>query len=222
MLELNTLSFTAYHYLKFGSQSSIGVFLCAAMITWFVFDYLSFEEVHLYTYDFFAENVGFKLSWGCLTFYPYFYPIALWVAAGQPDPSTPRPLLVLYVILFFAGWILARGANMQKFYFKTQRDKAFLGITPESISDGKKKLLVNGFWGLSRHINYMGEILMASGIILSVGYPANIIPWLYPLYYITLLFTRQYADDKRCKLKYGKLWEQYESKVKYRIIPFIY
>lgn len=222
MLELNALSFTAHHYLKYGTQSSTGVFICAAMITWFVFDYLSFEEVHLYTYDFIAERVGFKLGWGCLAFYPYFYPIALWASAGLPSPSTPAALQLIYIILFFSGWILARGANMQKFFFKTQPDKSFLGIKPRSISEGEKKLLVNGFWGLSRHINYLGEILMASGIILSVGYPANILPWLYPLYYVALLFTRQYADDKRCSDKYGKLWEEYETKVKYRIIPFIY
>ena len=49
--------------------------------------------------------------------------------------------------------------------------KVFLGIKPETISDGNNVLLVNGFWGLSRHINYLGEILMATAIALSVGYP---------------------------------------------------
>ena len=28
---------------------------------------------------------GFKLGWGCLTFYPYFYCIGLWAVADQPD-----------------------------------------------------------------------------------------------------------------------------------------
>ena len=40
------------------------------MLTYFVIDYLSFEKVHLYNYDIFAERVGIKLGWGCLTFYP--------------------------------------------------------------------------------------------------------------------------------------------------------
>ncbi|MBN2657312.1 MAG: DUF1295 domain-containing protein [Spirochaetales bacterium] len=222
MLELNALSAAAHHYMKYGTQASPGVFISAALISWFVFEYLTFEEVHLYTYDFFAERTGFKLGWGCLAFYPYFYPIALWATADLPDPGTHMILRILYVLLFFAGWSLARGANMQKFYFKTHPDKSFLGIKPETLSDGQKTLLVNGFWGLSRHINYLGEILMASGIILSVGYPANPLPWLYPLYYVALLFPRQMADDKRCALKYGPLWEEYESKVKYRIIPYIY
>ena len=111
---------------------------------------------------------------------------------------------------------------MQKYFFKIAPDKKFLGIKPEVISDGERSLLVNGFWGRSRHINYLGEILMATGIALSAGYPAVWPVWLYPLYYVALLFTRQYDDDKICKAKYGELWASYTKKVKFKIIPFIY
>ena len=81
---------------------------------------------------------------------------------------------------------------------------------------------VNGFWGISRHINYSGEVLMATGIILCTGYPSVIWTLLYPLYYVILLATRQIDDNKRCALKYGDLWKTYKEKVPYRIIPFIY
>jgi protein-S-isoprenylcysteine O-methyltransferase Ste14 len=222
MLELNVLSFAAHHYILYDTQASPGIYLSAALLTYFVIDYLTFEEVHLYTYDFFAERVGFKLGWGCIAFYPFFYAIPLWATADLPSPNTPTFLLVLYVLIFFAGWSLARGANMQKYFFKKDPKRVFLGITPETITDGNKTLLVNGFWGLSRHINYLGEILMATGIVLCVGHPFLLWPWLYPLYYIALLFPRQIADDKRCAIKYGRLWEQYLKKVPYRIIPYIY
>lgn len=222
MLELNVLSFTAYHYMTFKENSSLGVFIYTALISYFVLDYLTFEKVHLYTYDFFAERVGFKLGWGCLTFYPFFYSIGLFVHADWPSPQTPVWLNIHYIGIFFTGWICARGANMQKYFFKTNPEKKFLWMKPESISDGKNTLLVSGFWGVSRHINYMGEILMACGITLSLGYPGSILPWLYPLYYVALLVPRQISDDKRCSLKYGALWQEYEKKVKYRIIPFLY
>jgi len=221
MLELNVLSFLAHHYKEYGAISP-GLILCAAMLTYFIMDYLSFERVHLYTYDFFAERVGIKLGWGCLAFYPYFYLIAIWSTVNLPDPNTPLWLLLLYALVFLLGWSLARGANMQKYFFKTQPDRSFLGIKPETITDGKKTLLVNGFWGLSRHLNYLGEILMGSAIALSVGYPDVIWVWLYPLYYIALLLPRQIDDDKRCALKYGDLWKIYIKKVKYRIIPYLY
>jgi delta14-sterol reductase len=222
LLELNVLSFASHHWIKFGADSSTGLFLSAALLTYFVIDYLTFEEVHLYTYDLFAERVGFKLGWGCLVFYPYFYSIPLWVTADLPRPATPAWLLGVYILIFFTGWSLARGANMQKYYFKKYPGRKLLWIEPRTISNGKHTLLVNGFWGVSRHVNYLGEILMASGIILCVGYPMLIWPWLYPLYYILLLFTRQFDDDKRCQLKYGELWTEYREKVPYRIIPRIY
>jgi protein-S-isoprenylcysteine O-methyltransferase Ste14 len=222
MLELNILSFAAHHYLLYGEQASMGLFVSTVLLTYFVVDYLSFEEVHLYTYDFFAEKVGFKLGWGCIAFYPFFYSIPVWSTADMPNPQTPSVWLILYAALFFIGWGLSRGANLQKYWFKKDPQRAFLGIRPETITDGDKTLLVNGFWGLSRHINYLGEILMATGIILCLGYPGLLWPWLYPLYYVALLFPRQADDDKRCALKYGALWEQYVKKVPYRIIPHIY
>ena len=222
MLELNALSFTAHHWMLYGDHASTGIFLSTALITYFIVEYLIFEEVHLYTYDLFAERVGFKLGWGCIVFYPYFYSIFLWATVDLPDPQTPAWLLVIYVLIFFSGWILARGANMQKYFFKRNTKRKFLWIVPETITDGNKTLLVNGFWGVSRHVNYLGEILMAAGIILCTGYPGLIWPWLYPLYYVVLLFSRQIDDDKRCALKYGELWEIYVKKVPYRIIPYIY
>jgi delta14-sterol reductase len=222
LLELNALSFTAHHWILYGEQASTGIFLSTALLTWFIIDYFIFEEVHLFTYDLFAERIGFKLGWGCLVFYPYFYPVFLWSTADLPDPHTPFWQLLIYAGIFFAGWILSRGANLQKYYFKRDPDKAFLGLMPETITDGKNALLVNGFWGISRHINYSGEILMASGIILCTGYPFLILPWLYPLYYVLLLFARQRDDNKRCALKYGELWKSYEKKVPYKIIPFVY
>lgn len=222
MLGLNILSFTAHHYLMYGDQASSGLFLSTALLSFFVTEYLTFEEVHLYTYDFFAERVGFKLGWGCIAFYPFFYGIAQWSTAELPNPHTSPLLLAFYALLFFTGWGLSRGANLQKYYFKKDPKRTFLGITPATITDGKRILLVNGFWGFSRHINYLGEILMATGIILCVGYPLLPWPWLYPLYYVALLFPRQADDDKRCEQKYGPLWKQYLERVPYRIVPFIY
>ncbi len=222
MLELNALSFTAHHLVLYGNQASAGILLSTALLTYFIIDYFIFEEVHLYTYDLFAERVGFKLGWGCIVFYPYFYSVFLWSTVDLPDPHTPSWLLFVYVFIFLLGWILSRGANLQKYFFKKDPGKAFLNIVPETISDGNNVLLVNGFWGISRHINYSGEILMASGIVLCTGYPTLIAPWLYPLYYILLLITRQRDDDKRCALKYGDLWKTYVKRVPYRIIPYIY
>ena len=222
MLELNVLSFAAHHWIVNGDLASPGIYLATALLTFFVFDYLTFEEVHLYTYDFLAERVGFKLGWGCIAFYPFFYSTPLWATADIPVTHTPTYLLVIYGLLFFVSWCLSRGSNLQKYYFKKDPDRVFLGIMPKTITDGDKSVLVNGFWGLSRQINYLGEVGMAIGIVLCAGHPGLLWPWLYPLFYLALLVPRQIADNKRCALKYGAVWEQYVKKVPYRIIPYIY
>lgn len=223
MLSLNILSFFAHHLLLFGSSPSAGVELYCFLFMWFIVDYLIFERVHLYTYDIFAERVGFKLGWGCLTFYPYFYAIGLWATAELPAPRSAGWLLVACRIIFFTGWALSRGANLQKFLFKTSPDRALLGIIkPRAVSDGKNALLCSGFWAASRHINYLGEILMALGLALSLGWPTVLAVWLYPLYYLGLLLPRERADERRCAAKYGDLWKEYVRRVPRRIVPGLY
>ena len=224
VLELNVLSFAAHHVATFPSDPSPGVFLYVGLFSFFVVEYLVFEQVHLYTWDFVAEGVGFKLGWGCFVFYPYFYGVGLWTQATTANPHTPAPLLAGVALLFFTGWVLSRGANLQKYWFKRDPTKKAFGLlTPEALTapDGKR-VLVSGFWGLSRHINYLGELLMATALALSLGVPAAWGPWLYPLYYVALLVPRQLDDDKRCAAKYGPLWDEYRRRVPRRIIPFVY
>jgi delta14-sterol reductase len=223
MLTLNILSFFAHHIQIYGTSFSPGVLLYCCLFLWFVIDYLVFERVHLYTYDIFAERVGFKLVWGCFTFYPYFYCVGLWVTSGLPDPNTAPWKLVFFGCIFFAGWILSRGANLQKFFFKISPESAALGIfKPKTVTDGRYALLCGGFWGVSRHVNYLGEILMAVGLTLSLGRQAGWVSWLYPLYYVALLFPRERADERRCAAKYGDLWSEYVRLVPKRIIPGLY
>ena len=221
MLQLNVLSLAAYHITTAPSRN-YGFLAGAAMLTWFCFDYLTFEKVHLWTYDFIAERFGFKLGFGCLAFYPYFYAVSLWFTARLPGPGNPAWLTAFFVVLFLGGWTFTRGANMQKYFFKTAPDAKFLGIAPVALHDGGHAVLANGYWGLSRHINYLGEIVQAIAIALVVGHPGIWLVWLYPAYYVGLLFSRQADDDKVCRAKYGDLWEQYTQKVRYKIIPFVY
>lgn len=222
VLQLNLLSYAAHHVLLYPGDPSPGVLAHVGLFSFFLWEYLFFEEVHLYTYDFVAERVGFKLGWGCLVFYPFFYAVGLGSTAGLPNPGGAG-LLPVWAGLFFAGWALARGANLQKFWFKTAPGRVAFGVLrPEAIEAGGRRVLVSGFWGLSRHINYLGEIVMATALTLCLGYPGEWAPWLYPLYYVALLVPRQIDDDRRCAAKYGALWEEYRRRVRWRIVPGLY
>jgi len=193
---------------------------------------LPVQHVHLYTYDLFAERVGFKLIWGCLCFYPFFYAIGVWpILERGPSDDISLAHAALAVLCFATGWVLSRGANNQKYYFKISPGKPFLGLIAPRTVPGTR-ILCSGWWGLARHTNYFGEILMAIGLALpggvqltSAGWPLSfsLLPWLYPLYYVALLVPREREDSLVCELKYGKdAWREYCRTVPYRIIPYVY
>ena len=250
LLALNALSALAHRRARSDvSAPDAGVAQMAtgtALLVFFTFEYLCGELVHLYTYDFFAERVAFKLGWGCLCFYPYFYAVGPFTAAGCDVPSAADASAVSPVVgavIFTAGWVLSRFANLQKWRFKVAPRQPFLGFMPQralqetapgnyavtSAPDpAKPALLLSHFWALSRHINYLGEILEASGIALCCSLSCGphdtlgrALPWLYPLYYVALLVPRQFADDDRCGAKYGGLWVEYCRRVPSRIVPGI-
>jgi Delta14-sterol reductase len=252
VLELNILSALFLERELRGSNSN-GMILYATLFTWFLLDYLWYEEVHLYTYDLFAEKVGFKLIWGCFCFYPFFYPIGMLpfmampvVGAGENELS---PLsMILITVVYVTGSVLTRGANMQKFHFRRspqQKEVILFGgllvLSQETVPSSNNRLLCSGFWGLSRHVNYFGEILQAVGLALpgwlhvmtvpsdsamsstTLGAMLPILPWLYPLYYVALFIPRQMEDEAIMKQKYGnEVMDEYCAIVPYRMVPVIY
>lgn len=227
LLALNVLAGAAYHVGIYGDALNPGILLHAAMWVWFVADYFLFERVQLFTFDIIEEGVGFKLIVGCIVVYPCLYPVVLWGTAGLPAPNIEAPLNVLWLggaaVVFLVGWVITRGANLQKYTFKRWPERTFLGfMRPATVSDGKKTLLVSGFWGMSRHSNYLGEILEALGMALAIGHFTNAWTWVYFVYLTAFFVVRERIDDRRCAGKYGDLWTEYRGKVRYRLVPGIY
>ncbi|KAJ3066443.1 hypothetical protein HDU98_010217 [Podochytrium sp. JEL0797] len=231
MLQLNIASMVALHSINNGGVVANAVALYASLFTWFLIEYSYFENVHLYTYDLFAEKVGAKLIFGCLGFYPYLYCIGgIVLTTYSPHHSLPDMSLTtctLTAFLFFTGWLLTRGANMQKFYFKTNptAPTVLFNLIPQTTIPSSR-LLCSGFWGVSRHVNYLGEIIQGialalPGFLVCEGWWA-VVPWLYPVYYVCLFVPRERDDSLICAKKYGVVWEEYCRVVKWRIVPFVY
>jgi len=165
-LQLNIFSFVISQREKWGGKVSVALTVYTVLFTWFLAEYMLGEYVHLYTYDLFAEKIGFKLVWGCLTFYPFFYCIGGYYLVSVPVDVDISILEALCIsALFFTGWGITRGANMQKFMYRTRPDdKTFLfGIVEQKVVPGSR-ILCSGWWGVSRHFNYFGEIIQVSFI----------------------------------------------------------
>ena len=223
MLELNLLSFAAHHLLALPRGSVAGRDPLRALFTFFLVEYLIFERVHLYTYDFFAERVGFKLGWGCLVFYPFFYCGRALVGGA----TSPTPHAVVALARAVRGALLRRLDALARrqpaevpVQDATRRRSAFGMLAPRAdLRRRQARSCAAASGALSRHINYLGEILMAIGLTLPSAARTTSWPWLYPLYYVVLLVPRQADDDRRCAEKYGALWAEYCRRVPYRDHP---
>ena len=227
MLSINALSGAVWHNENI-DDANPGVFLYAAFMTFYVFDYFIFERVQLYTYDLIHEHLGFKLFWGGLLVYGWLFIIPLYGMVAYPDPGISGGWRYLWLIgsaaLFVFGWSISRGANLQKYTFKRWPDRKFLGIIePTYIEAGDRKILTSGYWGAARHFNYLGEGFLCVGIALAFGHFAVLWAWTYAIFIITFFTIRQRFDERECAQKYGpEKWAEYQEKVLYRIFPGVY
>lgn len=82
-------------------------------------------------------------------------------------------------------------------------------------------LLVSGCWGMARHLNYLGDLLLSLAFCLTCG-TSHLLPYFYFVFMLILLLHRVKRDDERCRAKYGAVWQQYCDIVPYKLIPGIY
>ena len=183
----------------------------------YVFNHFQFEQGMIHTWDMVSERFGWMLVWGDYVLVPFFYCIAGWWLVHATEPMPPLEIALL-VLLFVFGFWLFRGANQQKHRFKRDPNTKIWGRPAQSL-DGR--LLVSGFWGLGRHLNYTGEICIYLAFTLTVGFDSWL-PYLLPAWLICLLCHRSIRDERRCRAKYGELWERYTRRVRFTMLPFIY
>jgi delta14-sterol reductase len=186
---------------------------------WFAYLFTHYvkEEFMLSTWDITDENFGFMLVWGDLLYVPFFYSLPGFWIVDEMTPFTTAQWMGL-TAFFLIALTIFRGANWQKERFKRNPRARIWGRPAQTIGD---KLLVSGWWGIGRKLNYTGEI----GVYLSFALCAGLSHWqpyLLPLSLFLLLTQRAARDDKKCRAKYGPLWEEYCRTAKFRMIPLVY
>ena len=145
--------------------------------------------------------------------------------AGKSDFH--RPALSAFAVVFllalnFAGYVVFRTANLQKHRFRSDPRRPIWGRTPSYIRTQRGTLLLtSGWWGLARHVNYLGDLMMAAAWCLACGF-AHLVPYFYFLYFRPLLLDRERRDHASCQKKYGADWDEYCRRVPWRIVPGLY
>jgi delta14-sterol reductase len=183
----------------------------------YVVNYFHFEHGMLSTWDVLEERFGWALVWGDYVLVPFFYSLPGWYLVDRMA-TLPVPAVIGLVALYALGFWLFRGANEQKHRFKLDPTAPVWRRPPETIGG---RLLVSGFWGLGRKLNYTGELLLYYAWALPCGF-ASPVPFL-PALWLTFFFPhRARRDDRRCRAKYGALWTVYCARVRWRMLPFVF
>jgi delta14-sterol reductase len=200
-----------------GGTVTLAMALWLGMVALYLFNYFQFEHGMLHTWDIIEERFGWMLVWGDYVLVPFFYCLPGLVLVETGAEVSPS-LAVFCVALYLFGFWLFRGANQQKHAFRRDPSVRIWGRPARTVGG---RLLASGFWGIGRKLNYTGEICLYLAWTIPAGRAAPI-AWLLPLWLAALLVHRAARDDRRCRTKYGALWEEYCRAARFRMIPFLY
>lgn len=215
---------TAFAYVQYEKYGFVSL---SMVLVWFfqmfyIVDYFWNEEAILTTMDIKHENFGFMLAFGDLVWVPMTYSLQAHYLIDRVH-NLPWWAALLIVATNMLGLYIFRAVNLQKHRFRRDPENARIWGRPVEYMQTEQggKLLVSGFWGWSRHFNYVGDILMA----LSWSLPClfgSALPYFYPIYFAILLIHRERRDNHFCSVKYGADWARYCERVRWRIIPGVY
>jgi Delta14-sterol reductase len=214
------LSFAAAQHAQHGAVSNAMWLVCAFQIL-YVVDYFVLEEAVLSTWDIRHEPFGFMLCWGCLVWIPFTFSLqALYLVAHPVELSTAAAFGL--VVLNCTGYYIFRTANLQKHHFRRDPTRPIWGRIPDAIETARgTRLLVSGWWGISRHANYLGDLMMGLAWCLCCG-ASRLLTFFYFIYFTILLVHRERRDHDHCARKYGADWQAYTRRVRWRILPGVY
>jgi len=212
------------------SEASAGQIVNAVLINIYLFKFFYWETGYFNTLDITLDRAGYYLCWGCMCWVQVFYTFsAYFMVSNQPKTSVAESMAILVfgILAILFNYITDR----QKELFRATGGKCHIWGRPAKFlevkytnHDGsvkKSRLMLSGFWGVARHMNYVFEILLA----LSWSLPAahyGVTPFFYFIFTIILLVHRTFRDEEKCSAKYGEGWTKYCQAVPYRFIPYIF
>jgi len=226
---LLNLGMAAKQYETTGSVSGpmIAVNVLQGLYVW---DALFQERAILSTMDITTDGFGFMLAFGDLAWVPFSYGLQARYIADH-NPTYADSYLAGCCALGLAGYCIFRGSNSQKDAFR--RDPTAPGVqhlktlaVTNRVTNKPSKLLVSGWWGMARKINYTGDWLMAWSWSATCGLPTlsgsgSIMCYFYPIYFAILLIHRAWRDEGFCSEKYGEDWKKYKQAVPYVFFPYV-
>ena len=149
----------AKQYELHGTVTASMILVCLFQ-TWYVLDSLLFEDSVLTTIDVVHDGFGFMLAFGDLCWVPFTYSLQARFLVDHPTNLSPAATFII-VVLNTIGYCLFRWSNSQKDQFRRDPNHPSVQHLEAISTRHGTKLIVSGWWGLCRHPNYMGDLIMA-------------------------------------------------------------
>ena len=166
------------------------------------------------------QGFGYMLAFGDLAWVPFTYTLQARYLVDN-DPGLSVPALALISAVTVCGYRFFRGANSQKDAFRRDPHSPSVAHLKYMPTKRGTKLLLSGYWGMARKINYTGDWFMGLSWCMFCG-TGSIIPYFYAIYFGVLLVHRAIRDDGFCHEKYGADWLEYKKRVPYAFIPGLF
>lgn len=122
----------------------------------------------------------------------------------------------------FPWWLKLQGGIMLLFsfffFFRSYADNTFLSALVRIQSERKHQVITNGVYGFVRHPMYLGGILLFIGTPILLGSCYGILAGLL----VSLLLGWRISGEEKMLREELEGYSEYTTKVKYRLIPFIW
>ncbi|KAJ1911201.1 erg24, C-14 sterol reductase [Mycoemilia scoparia] len=182
-------------------------------------DTLWFDDAVLTTMDIVTDGFGWMLAFGDLCWVPSMY--CLQARFLSFHPVVHSSMFTWFVaILGFIGFMTFRLSNSEKNAFRRDPNQPSVRHLQYITTESGSKLLVSGWWGMARHINYTGDWFFGLAQCLATGFETPM-TYFFAAYFLVLLLHRNSRDEHKCRHKYKKDWDVYCERVPYLFIPFI-
>eukprot|EP01126_Amoeba_proteus_P034178 TRINITY_DN3391_c0_g1_i2.p1 TRINITY_DN3391_c0_g1~~TRINITY_DN3391_c0_g1_i2.p1 ORF type:complete len:449 (+),score=71.22 TRINITY_DN3391_c0_g1_i2:81-1427(+) len=194
------------------------------------------EDLVTPSWDIVYEKWGWLLIFWNFAGVPFLYCSSSVYLAKIP-PFSHHPLYTTFCfVLLFVGYYIFDTANAQKNSFRMRtadpswKPRRTFPQLPFAYLNEKAKhlktktgsrLLIDGWWAYARKPHYTGDLMMAASWGLITGFD-SFLPYIYVLFFFSMLLHRRIRDEERMRAKYKQDWDLYTSKVPYIYVPRVF
>ncbi|CAK1585225.1 unnamed protein product [Parnassius mnemosyne] len=166
-----------------------------------------------------SEGLGYLQTVSSALYPFYFTSISKYVVDIDLNMSTNS--LIAALTLFLVGFLIMLLSNSIKHDFRRNPFHPSLAHLDSMPTLHGNKLLVSNLWGIVRHPNYTGDILIHIALMLPGILTRKPMAALPAILTIVILLHRAWRDHRRCSRRYGAAWQRYCKRVPSVIIPKI-